>query len=273
MREKILNLSPITSDLNTKVKVLENERDSLIVALKLQQKEFEQGQITKEKSPGGNIGKWQTIGAAQQKLDKTHEDHIPTNLNLSNSFETLNDEMCEEHDQQNLGNGNDTDISQQPASGHQCNTDSKAAAGLRESSKATPSDEQTYNGSQESKQGIVIIGDSIVKHINPTKLLKKKMHKFKYPSKTASGINNELSSINIHTTPSHVIVHAGTNNIPVQSAEECINEIEKLIVSVKRKFPNSRAGISGITPRQDIDSTSKIREVNEKGSSKFQKFC
>ena len=83
-REKILNLFLITSDLNTKVKVLENERDSLIVASKLQQQEFEQGQITKEKSPVGDIEKWQTIGAAQQKLDKTHEDHIPTN-----SFETL----------------------------------------------------------------------------------------------------------------------------------------------------------------------------------------
>ncbi len=86
MREKILNLSLITLDLNTKVKVLENERDSLIVASKLQQQEFEQGQITKEKSPGRDIEKWQTIGAAQQKLDKTHEDHIPTNLNLFNKF-------------------------------------------------------------------------------------------------------------------------------------------------------------------------------------------
>ncbi len=113
----------------------------------------------------------------------------------------------------------------------------------------------------------------IVKHINPTKLSKKKVHKFTYPGKTASGINNELSSINIYSTPSHVIVHAGTNNVPVQSAGECINEIEKLIVSVKRKFPNSRVGISGITPRQDIDSTSKIREVNEKIKSMSTKYA
>ncbi len=172
----------------------------MIIALKLQQQEFEQGQIiTKEKSPGGDIGKRQTIGAALQKLDKTHEDHIPTNLNLSNNFETLSDEMREENDKKNLRNGNDTDISQQPASGHQSNTNSQAAAGLGKSSKAMPSDEQTYNGLQESKQGIVIIGDSIVKHINPTKLSKKKVQKFTYPGKTASGINNELSSINIHT--------------------------------------------------------------------------
>ncbi len=144
MREKILNLSLITSDLNTKVKVLENQRDNLIVALKLQQQEFEQGQITKEKSPGGDIGKWQTIGAAQQKLDKTHEDDIRTNLNLSNSFETLNDKMREENDQQNLGNGNDTDISQQPAPGHQSNTNSKAAAGLGVSSSRPWGKQQGY---------------------------------------------------------------------------------------------------------------------------------
>lgn len=115
--------------------------------------------------------------------------------------------------------------------------------------------------SQESKQDIVIIGDSIIKHISPTKLSKRKVHKFTYPGKTASDINSELCSINIHSTSSHVIVHAGTNNIPLQSADECTNDIEKLM---KQIFPNSKIGISGITMRQDIESASKINEVNEK---------
>ena len=43
--------------------------------------------------------------------------------------------MREENDQKNLGNGNDTDISQKPASGHQSNTNSKAAAGLGEAAR------------------------------------------------------------------------------------------------------------------------------------------
>ena len=43
------------------------------------------------------------------------------------------------------------------------------------------------------------------------KLSKRKVHKFTYPGKTASDINNELSTIDIYPTPLHVIVHAGTN--------------------------------------------------------------
>ena len=35
-------------------------------------------------------------------------------------------------------------------------------------------------------------------------------------------------------------------------------------MSVKQKFPDSSIGISGITPRQDIDSKLKIAEINEK---------
>jgi hypothetical protein len=46
--------------------------------------------------------------------------------------------------------------------------------------------------------------------------------------------------------------------------DECINDIQELIVGVKEKFPNSKIGISGITTKQDIDSTSKVNEVNEK---------
>ena len=69
---------------------------------------------------------------------------------------------------------------------------------------------------QKAKSSIVIIGDFIVKHINPTKLSKRMVHKFTYPSKTASEINNEVNTIDLNQAPnSHVIVHAGTNNIPL----------------------------------------------------------
>ena len=102
------------------------------------------------------------------------------------------------------------------------------------------------------------------------KLFKRKVHKFTYPGKIASDISNELSTINIHSTPSHVILHAGTNNIPLQSADECTNDIEKLIAGMKQRFPNSKIGISGVTMRQDVDSASKI--VNEKIKSIRPKY-
>ena len=89
-------------------------------------------------------------------------------------------------------------------------------------------------------RSVVIIGDSIIKHISPTKLSKRKVHKFAYPGKTASDINNELSTINIHSTPSHVIVHVGTNYIPLHLLMNvATKDIEKLIAGVKQRFPNS----------------------------------
>ena len=42
----MLNLSLTTSDLKTKVKDLEHERDSIITALKLQQQDIEQNRTT-----------------------------------------------------------------------------------------------------------------------------------------------------------------------------------------------------------------------------------
>ena len=40
--------------------------------------------------------------------------------------------------------------------------------------------------------------------------------------------------------------------------------MEEFIMSVKQKFPNSKIGISGSTPRQDIDLKLKIKEINDK---------
>ena len=45
---------------------------------------------------------------------------------------------------------------------------------------------------------------------------------------------------------------------------ECVNDIEKLVIGVKEKFPNAEIGISSINLRQDIASTAKIKEVNAK---------
>ena len=65
---------------------------------------------------------------------------------------------------------------------------------------------------------IVIIGDSIIKSIDPRKLSKKPVRKFTYPGKTADQISEQVTSINVSGDPAHVIVHTGTNNLPTDSA-------------------------------------------------------
>ena len=110
---------------------------------------------------------------------------------------------------------------------------------------------------------IVIIGDSIIKNIDPRRLSKKPVRKFTYPGKTADQISEEVMSINVNGDPAHVIVHAGTNNLPTDSAQRCAEKIVDLAKSVKLKFPNSRIAISALTHREDLDLSAKLHDANE----------
>ena len=93
---------------------------------------------------------------------------------------------------------------------------------------------------------IILIGDSIVKNINPRKISKIRVVKRTFPGKNAEEIKSEPN-------PSHVIIHAGTNNIPNDTVGECVENIENLANCVEHIFPNSLIGLSNITARNDIN--------------------
>ncbi|CAB4033137.1 Hypothetical predicted protein, partial [Paramuricea clavata] len=109
---------------------------------------------------------------------------------------------------------------------------------------------------------IVIIGDSIIKHIIPKKISSRNVTKITFPGKTADEISNQLDQIKLKSTPSHIIIHAGTNNLPVDTAETCAENVGQLASKLKTKFPTSRIGISSIVTREDCDLTDKIRKTN-----------
>jgi hypothetical protein len=69
--------------------------------------------------------------------------------------------------------------------------------------------------------------------------------------------------------PSHIILHDGTNNLPVDNQNVCIKKIESLAMNINKKFPNSRIGISSITLRQDLNLEEQIAKV----SDGLQVFC
>ena len=62
----------------------------------------------------------------------------------------------------------------------------------------------------------------------------------------------EVKNINIHDQPTHVIIHARTNNLATYTREQCIKNIKGLRVSVKQRFPNAKLGVSSIILRKDI---------------------
>ena len=73
---------------------------------------------------------------------------------------------------------------------------------------------------------------------------------------------NEVKNISIHDEPAHVIIHAGTNNLPSDTSEQCIKNIKGLCISVKQRFPNAKLDVSSIILRKDIDVSGITRQVN-----------
>jgi hypothetical protein len=109
---------------------------------------------------------------------------------------------------------------------------------------------------------------SIIKNIHPRKLSRRKVNKRTCPGKTAEEIITEVKNIK-SDPPSHIILHAGTNNLPVDNPNVCIKKIESLTMNINKKFPNSRIGISSITLRRDLNLEEQVAKVNDG----LQVFC
>ena len=115
----------------------------------------------------------------------------------------------------------------------------------------------------KAKPCVVMVGDSMIKHVDPKKLSKKKVYKYTYPGEAAESISAKISTLNAQIQPSHVIIHVGTNNIPIDSTEDCALKIGNLATNLKEKFPHAKIAVSGIIQRQDIQVADKIEEVNK----------
>ena len=100
------------------------------------------------------------------------------------------------------------------------------------------------------KPCVFMVGDSMIKHVDPKKICKKKVYKYTFPVQAAESISAKMSTLNAQIQPSHVIIHVGTNNIPIYSTEDCALKIGNLAPNLKEKFPHARIAVSDIIERQ-----------------------
>ena len=92
--------------------------------------------------------------------------------------------------------------------------------------EATRSQPERGAKSHAQPESVVIIGDSLIKNIDPQKHTKKIVDKRMYPGKTSDQIFHEVDSIHIDVEPSHLIILSGTNNLPSDSVESCVSKTE-----------------------------------------------
>jgi hypothetical protein len=121
--------------------------------------------------------------------------------------------------QQPLQDRNEQDTSQKARS-------KKPHSEQRSASEHPEVQQPPQNSNRNRQNSLVLIGDSMIKNIIPEKMTQRKVYKYTYSGKTADQIASEVENINLHEAPSHVIIHAGTNDLYLDSSNGCIDSIE-----------------------------------------------
>ena len=118
---------------------------------------------------------------------------------------------------------------------------------------------------------VYIVGDSMLNGLDERKMktgngnVKVRAH----PGATVTDMLDYLKPIS-RKQPSHLILHAGTNDIKSQTPVEIIGNFEKVKDMIANESPETRLVISSLILRNDnIELNSKIRSLNES----LRRFC
>lgn len=293
LKEKNKNLFQSLSEVRAKVIELQDEKSSLITALKLIQRDqvplAERKRIEDLESENENLRA--AARSLQEEIDKDRKrnrefvkvtkrgGNASITPQASLSYESKNQyEVLADSEQEDVNDSiSETSLStehpearQHQVTARELNTTSKAGkTTVLETEQSKDKVGSRIHKDGKSKPNILLIGDSMIKGINPHKLSKSSVRKLTYPGKRAEEIANEVLSAHLHSRPTEVILQAGTNNLITDSSKECFDNIQVLSSRIKSKFKEARIAISSLITREDVDVALKIQETNEL----LKEFC
>ena len=271
LRERNTNLSYIMADLNTKVKEVENEKQSLVTALKiLHGDHFNE---TTNHSRGIAQVDHQTTGEhkAPRKSSINLQPSVQSNLfNDLNKYSVLRIDDDDEEDggDEELriiteGKNTPDQMSLNPTMSKKSNKNKSSGNGSSVTHKTVKSPTASK---PDDKRLVFIAGDSIVQHVHGWELSDAKQ---RVAVKSFSGSKTEdmadyLKPL-MRKTPDEIIVHVGTNDVKddTKSAEVVAAGILNLGNRIKDKLPNTKVSFSSLIVRKDKTSVlNKINNIN-----------
>ncbi|CAB4042298.1 Hypothetical predicted protein, partial [Paramuricea clavata] len=242
LQEKSFNLSYIVSDLNTKLKEAENDKLSLVTAIKILQTEIPENAANNHTKAGNTkaTGQKETFDGDIRLVYASKP--MPA-VETRNRYSVLSDVVAKPSE-------SDASSSEfiEPEK-------SKTASGMSG---------QRVNGKNRKSRTTVIISDSMTKHIDVQRL-ERSVRGSKVRLETCSGANVEAISHHVQPClkkkPDDLIIHVGTNDLKAKSSSDVANEIINLCTAISETHPSTRINISEIITRTDqIDLVPKIRE-------------
>ena len=120
--------------------------------------------------------------------------------------------------------------------------------------------------SMPTKNSVIVVGDSRVKHLTGPGISKKNHIKIKTnPGATTENIIDYIKP-NIRKKPDFLLVHYGTNDLT--NGINIMTKIRKVVATVE-EMDKIKLGFTSIICRKDVDKTDEITAVNDR----FQKYC
>ena len=216
-----------------------------------------------------------------------------TVLELTRNVQQLNEKL--ETVQIGKTNNHVTDTSSvKPAPDHSCNNEHAGSGRLSEKPENTssikstcPSAEQQlrdYRNSHRSKQSakyadmppaypisdpqnvdVLIIGDSLIKPIIPSKMSRRLCIKSKsLPGARIEDAFDTVCHLAREIQPREIIIHLGTNNIPYDEKDEMIAKLISLADQIAKMTPSKSATLSSIIHRayETDEESAKVDDIN-----------
>ena len=115
-----------------------------------------------------------------------------------------------------------------------------------------------------SKKEIIIVGDSMIKHVNGREVSRDNSVKIRcHPGATTDDIIDYVRPT-VRKKPDMIIIHTGTNDI--QNKVNTLQKVRKVITTIKEIDVNKEIQIafSSVIHRDDQDLEEEIKEFNRK---------
>ncbi|CAB4029708.1 Scavenger receptor cysteine-rich type 1 M130, partial [Paramuricea clavata] len=131
--------------------------------------------------------------------------------------------------------------------------------------KDKPAYEQRAGSETGHRLNVAIIGDSMVKHLNPSKLRKGTKHNINVQTFSGANVADMRYYVKpaISRSPDYLLLHVGTNDLKQQTPQQIAGSISTLCQEIVKESPNTKIVLSKVITRSDDSSLdSKIKELN-----------
>ena len=123
----------------------------------------------------------------------------------------------------------------------------------------------TESSNAKEKKDVIIIGDSIIRHLDTDKINPGKQNTLEcLPGAKIGHVRNKLVQINDKYDCQSLILHFGSNNIPDDTPEVVYRKILATVEDTRKAMPNTKIFVSAILPKLGNKFNKGINYVNQK---------